>query len=533
MPKGTVNTELVKSAYSKELYDQDMLRQFQHCCDPVDGPMYFMKEYVRIQHPTKGGIRFSPFDYQEDLVKNYNEHRYSINMLGRQMGKTTVAAGYLLWFAMFKPDSTILVAAHKAAGASEIMQRIRYAYETIPNHIRAGVVEYNKGSITFDNGSRIVSATTTENTGRGMSLTLVYLDEFAFVPPRIAAEFWTSLSPTLATGGKCIVTSTPNSDDDTFAGIWHQSQKTVDEFGNELDVGINGFKGYMAKWHQHPDRDDKWAEEEISRIGEERFRREHECEFIIYNETLIDSLCLANMKHTDTLYRTGEVRWYSRPKKDNMYVVTLDPCAGTGGDNSAIQVVELPSMKQVGEWCHNKTPVEGQVRTLREILKEIETYEPREIYWTVENNTIGEAALVVIRDTGEENFPGQMLHDPVKVQGKRGRKGFHTSAKTKMDGCITLKRFIEQNKLKVYSKAFLRELKCFVARGNTFGAQPGETDDLVMSMVIACRMINFISTFEDDIFDVVKQNVRGEGEDDLSSDDPLDEYDEPMPIGLL
>jgi hypothetical protein len=271
----------------------------------------------------------------------------------------------------------------------------------------------------------------------------------------------------------------------------------------------------------------------MGRIGEERFRREHECEFIIYNETLIDALCLANMKHTDTLYRTGEVRWYSRPKKDNMYVITLDPCAGTGGDNAAIQIVELPTMKQVGEWCHNKTPVEGQVRTLREILKEIEAYEPREIYWTVENNTIGEAALVVIRDTGEENFPGQMLHDPVKVQGKRGRKGFHTSAKTKMDGCITLKRFIEQNKLKVYSKAFLSELKCFVARGNSFSAQPGETDDLVMSMVIACRMVNYISTFEDDIFTVVNQNIRGDGEIDRSDDEPFDEYDEPMPIGLL
>ena len=207
MPKGTVNTELVKQAYSKIPYDADMLREFQACCDPIVGPMHFMKKFVRIQHPTRGGIDFEPFDYQEDLIVNYNENRYSINMLGRQMGKTTVAAGYLLWFAMFKPDSTILVAAHKAAGAQEIMQRIRYAYESIPNHIRAGVVEYNKGSITFDNGSRIVASTTTENTGRGMSLTLVYLDEFAFVPPRIAKEFWTSLSPTLATGGKCIVSS--------------------------------------------------------------------------------------------------------------------------------------------------------------------------------------------------------------------------------------------------------------------------------------------------------------------------------------
>jgi len=536
MPKGTVGTELVKGAYDKVSYDATMLKEFQECCDNDNGPAFFMKNYVKIQHPTQGGISFDPFAYQDDLINNYNKYRYSINMLGRQMGKTTVAAGYLLWFAMFKPDSTILVAAHKAAGAMEIMQRIRYAYESVPDHIRAGVSEYNKMSITFDNGSRIVASTTTENTGRGMSLTLVYLDEFAFVPPRIAAEFWTALSPTLSTGGKCIVTSTPNSDEDTFASIWHQSQKTVDEYGNELDLGINGFKGYMATWDQHPDRDPEWAEAEQSRIGEERFRREHECEFIIYNETLIDSLCLANMKHTDTLYRTGEVRWYSRPKKDAMYVITLDPSAGTGGDNAAIQVLELPAMKQVAEWCHNKTPVEDQVRTLRQILQEIETYEPSDIYWTVENNTIGEAALVVVRDTGEENFPGQMLHDPVKQQGKRGRKGFHTSAKTKMDGCISLKRYIEQGKLKTHSKAFLRELKVFVARGSSFAAQPGDTDDLVMSMLIAVRMINYIASFEDSVYEVVNQNIKGVEEGSYDDDDdsrPFDEYDEPMPIGLL
>lgn len=530
MPKGTVNTELVKPAFSKIQYTPEMLQEFQRCCDPNTGPMFFMKKYVKIQHPTKGGITFEPFDYQEELVENYNKYRYSINMLGRQMGKTTVAAGYLLWFAMFKPDSTILVAAHKAAGSQEIMQRIRYAYESIPDYIRAGVSEYNKTSLTFDNGSRIVAATTTENTGRGMSLTLVYLDEFAFVPPRIAAEFWTSLSPTLSTGGKCIVTSTPNSDEDTFAMIWNQAIKTVDEYGNSQDVGINGFKGYLATWDQHPERTEQWADEERGRIGEERFKREHECEFIIYNETLIDSLHLANMKSREPLYKMGQVRWYKRPSSENMYVVSLDPSTGTGGDNSAIQVVELPSMMQVAEWCHNKTPIEGQVKTMLEILKEIQNYKAREIYWSVENNSIGEAALVVIRDTGEENFPGTFLHDPVKVQGRKGRKGFHTSSKTKIEGCIALKRYIENDKLKITSKAFVSELKNFVAKGNSFAAQPGETDDLVMSMIVNMRMINYISTFEDDVFSVVNTSL---GEGGEIEDDYRDEYDEPMPIGLL
>ena len=530
MARGTADTSLVKPGYAKVAYDEKTLKDFKNCCDPQTGALYFMVNHMRIQHPTRGGIDFVPFDYQLDLVENYNNNRFSINMLGRQMGKTTVAAGYLLWYAMFKPDSTILVAAHKQSGASEIMQRIRYAYESIPDYIRAGVSEYNKTSLTFDNGSRIVASTTTENTGRGMSLTLVYLDEFAFVPPRIAAEFWTSLSPTLSTGGKCIVTSTPNSDEDTFAMIWNQAIKTVDEYGNSQDVGINGFKGYLATWDQHPERTEQWAEEEKGRIGEERFKREHECEFIIYNETLIDALHLANMKSREPLYKMGQVRWYKRPSAENMYVVSLDPSTGTGGDNSAIQVVELPSMMQVAEWCHNKTPIEGQVKTMLEILKEIQNYKAREIYWSVENNSIGEAALVVIRDTGEENFPGTFLHDPVKVQGRKGRKGFHTSSKTKIEGCIALKRYIENDKLKITSKAFVSELKNFVAKGNSFAAQPGETDDLVMSMIVNMRMINYISTFEDDVFSVVNTSLGESGE---IEDDYRDEYDEPMPIGLL
>jgi hypothetical protein len=189
--------------------------------------------------------------------------------------------------AMFRPDSTVLIAAHKYTGAQEIMQRVRYGYESCPDHIRAGVVSYNKGSIDFDNGSRIASQTTTENTGRGMSITLLYCDEFAFVRPTIAREFWTSISPTLATGGKAIITSTPNSDEDQFALLWKGANRCEDEFGNPTDLGINGFRAYRSYWNEHPDRDEKWATEQRAQLGEDRFRREMGCEFIINDETLI------------------------------------------------------------------------------------------------------------------------------------------------------------------------------------------------------------------------------------------------------
>lgn len=268
---------LVKKAHKKERYTEQQIDQLRSCMDPDDGPLYFLRNFFYIQHPVKGKLLFDPFDYQVRLVASYHNHRFNINMLPRQSGKTTCAAGYLLWYAMFNPDVTVLIAAHKYTGSQEIMQRVRYAYELCPDHIRCGVVSYNKGSIEFDNGSRIVSATTTSNTGRGMSISILYADEFAFVNPTIANEFWTSISPTLATGGRAIITSTPNSDEDQFALIWTEANKKFDDFGNETDVGINGFYPYRAHWSEHPDRDEQWMKEELGRIGEERFRREYAC----------------------------------------------------------------------------------------------------------------------------------------------------------------------------------------------------------------------------------------------------------------
>ena len=172
-----------------------------------------------IQHPTKGSMKFEMYDYQKRLVGTYHDNRFAIAMLPRQTGKTTCASGYLIWYAMFHPDSSILIAAHKYAGASDIMSRVRYAYEMLPSWIKAGVTQYNRNSIEFDNGSKIMATTTTENTGRGMSLTMIYCDEFAFVqPPEKAKEFWTSLSPTLSTGGKCcLLYTSPSPRDDELS----------------------------------------------------------------------------------------------------------------------------------------------------------------------------------------------------------------------------------------------------------------------------------------------------------------------------
>ena len=484
---------LVKTPYTKTVFKTDKeLQDFIKCCDPNTGYLYFMDNFFHIQHPTKGSMVYHPWPFQKRLIETYHTYRYSISLMPRQSGKSTSAAGYLLWYAMFNPDSTILVAAHKYTGAQEIMQRIRYAYENCPDHIKAGVTTYNKGSLDFENGSRIVSATTTENTGRGMSITLLYLDEFAFVRPSIAKEFWTAITPTLSTGGKAIITSTPNSDEDQFAFIWKGANKTEDEFGNRTEIGVNGFRAYRAHWSEQPGRDQKWADGMKAQLGEDRFNREIGCEFIIADETLINPNTLIMMEGTEPTTRMGQIRWYEKPKKGSIYVVALDPSLGTGGDPAAIQIFEANTTKQIGEWKHNKTDIPSQIKLLAQINKYIAecTSEPNNIYYSIECNGIGEAAIVSLNEYGESNLPGIFLSEPGK-----SRRGFNTTNKSKIAACAKFKTLVESKKMTINSHSLISELKAFVAHGGSFAAKIGDTDDLVMASLLVVRILTVVSDY--------------------------------------
>lgn len=249
------------------------------------------------------------------------------------------------------------------------------------------------------------------------------------------------------------------------------------------------------------------------------------CKFISFEETLINPMKLEALKGREPIRKTAQVRWYKDIDPECTYVLTLDPSMGTGGDNSAIQVFEMPTFRQVAEWQHNKSPVEDQMRVLRQIAKEIEEHDYPEIYWTVESNSLGEACLSIIREIGEENFPGNMLHDPNRDSGVRGkRKGFLTTKKTKLEGCAKLKHLIEHNKLEVASKALATELRHFVAKGKSYEARSGLTDDLVMATVVFVRMAMFISSWDDESY----ENMTSLDNDTIFGEEG-DEFDEPMP----
>jgi hypothetical protein len=247
------------------------------------------------------------------------------------------------------------------------------------------------------------------------------------------------------------------------------------------------------------------------------------CEFLIFEETLINSMVLAELKGTDPLYKQGQLRWYKKPKAGNTYVIGLDPSLGTGGDNAAIQVLELPACVQVAEWQHNKTTIQRQVALLKEICQTVydETHDETSIYYSVENNTLGEAALISIAEIGEENIKGAFLSEPPKLgQTRRYRKGYTTTNKSKLAVCAKFKSMLESKKMIISSGNLISELKNFVAQSNTFTAKVGETDDLVMSMLLTIRMVQTLQNFDATLDEKLRSNAS-------------DDFVEPMPFILL
>jgi hypothetical protein len=216
------------------------------------------------------------------------------------------------------------------------------------------------------------------------------------------------------------------------------------------------------------------------------------CEFIIADETLINPSTLIELSGKEPSSRMGQVRWYDEPKKGMIYAIALDPSLGTGGDYAAIQIFEANTTKQIGEWKHNKTDIPNQIKLLTQICKYIaeKTNEPNNIYYSIENNSIGEAALVSLTEFGENNIPGNFISEP----GKK-RKGFNTTHKSKLTACAKLKTLLESKKMQVHSHSLISEFKTFVAAGGSYAAKSGENDDLVMSTVLIVRMLQLLGDF--------------------------------------
>ena len=483
-------------------------------------PVYFIRTYVKIQHPTKGVVPFELYDYQEDMIRAYHKEQYTVVLSARQTGKSTVAAAFVLWYAMFQFDRTVLVASRANDHAMEMVQRIRFAYENLPHWIKPGVLDdgWNKHNIGFDNGSRIISQATSENTGRGYSISLLYLDEFAFVPPNIQDEFWTSIAPTLSTGGACIMTSTPNGDMDIFAEIWRGAQ-----------VKKNDFFPIRVRWDQPPGRDDEFKKKEIGKLGERKWMQEYECQFLSSEALLISSIFLARItpeiEKIKPVNVIKDVVFFKEVVPGLTYLVGVDPATGTGEDYSVITVYEFPSLIQVAEYRSNSMSTNDMYGILKNILLYLEKMNTT-VYFSVENNGVGEGIISLYE---ADEYPPDNA-EFVSEEGKN-KRGMTTTSKTKMKACVNFKEMLERGNLKIQSRVLLAELKAYVRNKGAYAAQPGSTDDCVSASLIVCRLLEEIASYDQSAFDKLYTGEFDQwGAEDYDGYGDYDVNDEGLPI---
>lgn len=505
----------LKRAYTQDEYTPQMIMELARC---AKDPIYFMKNYIKVQHPTRGTVKFDMYDYQERFVQAMHENRFTITLQPRQCGKTLTAAMYLLWYAMFNEDSTLLIASKNQSHALEIAARIRFAYEELPNWIKCGLKYYNRHNVEFDNGSRIVSEATTEKTGRGLALTKIYLDELAFISPRIQEEMWASLSPTLSTGGSAIISSTPNGDTELFAQLWRGAM-----------TGQNGYKPFQVHWREHPERDDSYWDLMVGQLGLLKTRQEVGCEFLSSDALLINSMKLQQiapkMVHHEDM---GFKFWVPDEELGGVgktYLISCDPATGSGNDFSAIEVFEFPSLNQVAEYRTDNVNIPLLYAKLKWIILKLSEHGGRgraEVLWTFERNGIGEAlAALYVNDEKQPEHAELFCDVP-------GKYGVFTSGKTKVVSCLQLKQLVEKttNGLQINSEYLLFELKNFVAKGGTYTAKLGATDDVVMATIGIVRLLKRLSEWNDEAFARVNEYIE--------PTDPNDAFgDEPVPFSIM
>ena len=418
-----------------------------------------------------------------DLELDDDDHVFYTNDIVSH--NSIVSGAYLLWFSMFNFDKTVLIASNKNDNAMEMIIRIKFAYENLPSWIKPGVKDdgWNKHEIGFDNNSRIVSTATTAESGRGMSISLLYLDEFAFVPPQIAEEFWTSITPTLSTGGSCIMTSTPNGDVDIFSQVWRGA-----------NVGSNGFVPIKVEWDEPPGRDEKFKNEQIGKIGQRKWEQEYLCVFLSSDALLISSIVLQNMtkviEEVKPVRTVREVTFFEEIKEGGTYLVGVDPATGNGEDFSVITIFEFPTLVQVAEYRSNSMSTSELYEILKNILLYLEQ-KKTDVFFSVENNGVGEGIIALYES--DDQPPTQA--DFVSEDGKN-RLGMTTVSRIKMRCCINLKEMVEHEAITIKSRLLLSELKTFIRRKSSYAAQRGSTDDCISALLIVIRLIEEIATYD-------------------------------------
>jgi len=469
------NTRLKQVGYPIQ-FSQEQVRELVRC---ASDPAYFIETYCKIVSLDLGLIPFSLYDYQKNFIDVIQNNRKVISMQPRQMGKSQVVAGYILWYTLFQSNKTVAILANKAAAAREILFRYQLMYENLPLFLQQGIKTWNKGDIELENGSIVFTAATSKSGVRGRSVNLLYVDETAIIPNNIAEEFFTAVYPVVSAGSttKIILTSTPLG----YNHFW--------KFWNDAEQGTNGFVALRVHYSEHPDRDEKWAEDQRKLLGELKFNQEVLCSFIGSSASLIAGDVIASLSPTPYVFTTDDgLDILEEPQKDHQYVVIVDTSRGVGGDYSAFTVTDVTTVpyKVVGKYRNNVISPLLYPDIIHKVAKDFNN-----AYVLIEINDIGQQIADILHSeleyenifrVGSSTKQGQFL-----TSGFKGSAflGVRTTKQVKRIGCSNLKTLIESKKLLIFDKDIISELSTFIeVRGGVYTADEGYHDDLVMTLVL-------------------------------------------------
>lgn len=447
-----------------------------------EDPVYFIKKYIKIVSLDKGLIPFDMYHFQEEMVQKFHDNRFNIAKLPRQSGKSTIVTSYLLWYVLFNDNVNVAILANKAATAREMLQRLQLSYENLPKWLQQGILQWNRGSLELENGSKIMAASTSASAVRGMSFNVIFLDEFAFIPNHIADQFFSSVYPTISSGKstKVIIISTPHGMN-MFYKLWHDAER-----------GTNEYIPTEVHWSEVPGRDDVWKEQTIKNTSEQQFRVEFECEFLGSVDTLISPSKLRIMPYHDPMKENRGLAIFEQSIPNHNYVITVDVSRGVGNDYSAFCVMDTTTIpyKMVARYRNNEIKPIILPNIVVDVAKNYNN-----AYILCEVNDIGgQVADIIQFDLEYENLlmaamrgrAGQQLGQG--FSGKKTQLGVKMSTAVKQVGCSNLKALIEDDKLIINDYDSIAELTTFIAKGQTFQAEEGCNDDLAMCLVIFAWM---------------------------------------------
>jgi len=470
----------LKAANVKVAFTQEQVDEYMRCKHDI---LYFMENYIKIVTLDDGLVQFQPYEFQQKIVRLVHNNRFFIGKIGRQMGKTTIVGAYLLWVVLFHKLQSVAILANKGKTAMGILGKIQKSYENLPLWLQQGIKEWNKGSLILENGSKIVADSTGGSAGRSESHNIVFLDEFAFVPRNVAEEFMTSVYPviTAGTNTKIIMISTPKGMN-LFYKYWVDAKNKR-----------NKYKPFEAHWSEVPGRDKAWEKETRANIGDEKFEQEFNTEFLGSTNTLISASKLNELVYVEPVktYKTqGDniVKIYDTPKPNRAYIISVDSGEGTGLDYSAFTVIDVTDTPYNIVSTFKSSDVSPLI--FPDIIVNIaKIYNNSHLL--IESNGIGTQVINTIYNdleyeyvfaTSSRGRGGQTISAGFNKSSKLGIK---MSGAVKKIGCSNLKSMIETDGIMINDYNIIEEFSTFVAnKKNTYEAESGHHDDLVMTMVL-------------------------------------------------